>query len=167
MDARLPRKAADIFSLSAVDGQQRFQPEQRPLLPRCLTVRGAISMGILRRKCNAAAFHQRVDLLRICRRMQAAEKQLACPDQRPFLRRKLLDLGDRLIRKTGPLPAAALCINGVSCARDGFHLFRRTDHSVFALLRLTQNSQNHMLRLLSSNSFPVVLCFSIFIIQEK
>ena len=74
MDARLPRKAADIFSLSAVDGQQRFQPEQRPLLPCCLTVRGAISMGILRRKCDAAAFYQRVDLLWVCCRMQAAEK---------------------------------------------------------------------------------------------
>lgn len=137
-------------------------------------------MGILRRKCNAAAFHQRVDLLRICRRMQAAEKQLACPDQRPFLRRKLLDLGDhiahfeqllhrvcqkrprrfiRFIRKTGSFSAAALCINGVSCARDGLHLFRRTDHSVFTLLRLTQNPQNHMPRLLSTNIFLVMLCF--------
>ncbi len=75
MDARLPRKAADIFSLSAVDGQQRFQPEQRPpCFPAASQFGGAISMGILRRKCNAAAFHQRVDLLRICRRMQATEK---------------------------------------------------------------------------------------------
>ena len=137
-------------------------------------------MGILRRKCNAAAFHQRVDLLRICRRMQAAEKQLACPDQRPFLRRKLLDLGNhiadfeqllhrvcqkrprrfiRFIRKTGSFSAAALCINSVSCGRDGLHLFWRTDHSVFTLLRLTQNPQNHMPRLLSTNIFLVMLCF--------
>lgn len=137
-------------------------------------------MGILRRKCNAAAFHQRVDLLRICRRMQTAEKQLPCPDQRPFLRRKLLDLGNhiadleqllhgvcqkrsrrfiRFIRKTGSFSAAALCINSVSCGRDGLHLFRRTDHSVFTLLRLTQNPQNHMPRLLSTNIFLVMLCF--------
>lgn len=148
-------QAADEFALAAVDGQHGFQTEERPLLACGLAVGGAVAVGVLCRKRDDFLIQKRLYFLRMRRRMDTGEYDLAFPQQIIFrrfqffyfgnqfagfidlLRRIHKDRAGSLIRRvaeTGFCACALLDFYTVAVRRQGRHLRGRGDDTVLPVL---------------------------------
>ena len=154
LHVRRRTESGDEFAAAAVHAHHRIQPQERPGLARRLAVGGAVAVRVLRREADHLLLKQRVQLLRMRRRVNAGEDDLPLTQQVIFARLDLLDLrheitgavdllhraddlcpGGRIVRVREAGLRASACLHEyrVSVRYEHADLRGRRNHAVFAV----------------------------------